>query len=68
MSSYNTYNIIMNSTNVSNIYYTQFTFQFINGSFDIEEDAEICVGQITIPYSWFNINANVYNNASFSYR
>jgi hypothetical protein len=58
----------MNSTNVSNIYYTQFTFPFINGSFDIEEDAEICVGQITIPYSWFNINANVYNNASFSYR
>jgi hypothetical protein len=27
----------------------------------------MCVGNITIPYSWFNINSSLYNNNSFQY-
>ncbi len=63
----NTYNIVLNSSNVIGNYKTQFQYNFINGSFKIGEIAEICVSQVTIPYCWFNINAAVYNNASSRY-
>jgi hypothetical protein len=67
-SDYDLFNLVLNSSNVSNLYNTQFTYNFIGGGFKINNDAQMCVSQITIPYSWFNINGNVYNNSSFSYR
>ena len=60
-------NIILNSSNVIGTYNTQFLFKFLNGSFTINEGSEICISQIIIPYSWFNINAGLYQNATLQY-
>ena len=60
--------IILNSNNVvNNGLNTQFTYAFPQGGFKIEKDAEMCISNLTIPYSWYNVNAQYYNNASFSY-
>ena len=55
------YNIILNSDNVSNNLNSQFKYNFINGNFTIKEGAELTVSEIQIPYSWFNIT-QLYNN------
>lgn len=60
------YNIILNSTNVSNSTNSQYTYKFITGNFVVKENAEICVSQIQIPYSWFNITTN-YQNTQFNF-
>ena len=57
------FNIILNSSNVVNSNNNQFRFKFINGAFNITEGSEMCVGEIQIPYSWFNISTNYNNNA-----
>jgi len=56
------YNIILNSTNVNNSTNSQYKFNFITGNFTVKEGAQICVSQIQIPYSWFNITQNYTNN------
>ena len=61
------FNLILNSSNVTNFDNTTFLYDFANGFFNIEEGAEICVSQIVIPYSFFNINAGLYNNATFQF-
>ena len=61
------YNIILNSSNVIGNSNSQFTYKFINGCYNINDDSEICVSQIIIPYSWFNINGSYYNNATIKY-
>lgn len=65
---YNINNLVLNSTKLSNIYNTQFTYNFIQGAFIIAPNSEMCVSQITMPFSWFNLNATVYNNTTFQYR
>ena len=65
--SYDTFNLVLNSSNVSNLYNTQYTYNFISGNFKIKEGSEICISQISIPYAWFNLNSAVYNNTTFSY-
>lgn len=60
------YNIILNSTNVNNSNNTQYKYNFINGNFKVNDNAEICIGNIQIPYSWFNISA-AYNNNKFNF-
>ena len=62
------YKLILNSSNVVGSNNSQFLYKFTNGSFHIDEGSEITITQITIPYSWFNINSTYYNNASISYR
>ena len=62
------YKIVLNSSNVIGATNSQFLYTFTNGNFKIEEDAEMCASQITIPYSWLNINSSYYSNASISYR
>jgi hypothetical protein len=32
-----------------------YVYNFIGGNFSVKDDMEICVSQVTIPYSWFNI-------------
>jgi hypothetical protein len=61
--------LILNSSDAisSGGNYNLFQFNFINGGFNIEKDAEICLTQATIPYSWPNVSATTYNNASFQY-
>lgn len=57
------YNLILNSNNaVTN---NTYRYNFING-FTILDEAEICISQIQIPYSWYNIT-QAYNNNFFEY-
>ncbi len=55
------FNLVLNSNNA--IDNTTYRFDF-KENFTIHEDAEICISQIQIPYSWFNITS-AYNNRSF---
>ena len=59
--------LVLNSSNVSGIYNTNYTYKFINGSFEVPENSKICVSSVTIPYSWFNVNNLLYINNVFSY-
>ena len=58
------YNLILNSNNAVGIYNTTFRYNFIQGSLKIPHNSEICVSQIVIPYSFFNINSQLYTNSS----
>lgn len=56
------FNIILNSTNdIDPQNNSIYRYQFSNGNFKINEGSEICVSQIQIPYSWYNISS-FYNN------
>jgi len=59
------FNLLLNSSNVINSDNTNFQYRFVNGSFEIEEGSEICVSQIIMPYSFFNLNKALYNNTNF---
>lgn len=58
------YNLILNNTNVSGNNNSTYTFNFTNGAFEIKKDALLCISNITLPYSWYNIST-FYNNQSF---
>ena len=61
-------NLVLNSTNViQNGIKSQYVYNFISGSLTIPKNSQMCISNLTIPYSWFNINQQLYNNASFSY-
>eukprot|EP01039_Chlorochromonas_danica_P002082 gene2082-2274_t len=60
--------IVLNSNNVAtNGTKSQYNYNFINGGLNIPENSLMCVSNVTIPYSWFNVNSNQYNNNSFQY-
>jgi len=61
------FNLLLNSSNVNNSDNTSYLYKFVNGSFEIEEGAEICISQIVIPYSFFNLNKGLYNNTTFQF-
>ena len=61
------YNLVLNNTNAVGIYNTQYKYNFISGSFTINEDSLICISQVIFPYSFFNVNKTLYNNASLQY-
>jgi hypothetical protein len=63
-----TYNLVLNSTNVIGSNNSISKYNFINGAFNINEDSEMCISQIVIPYSWFNINKGYYTNATLQYK
>lgn len=54
------YNLVLNSNNAINN--STFQYKFING-FVINDEAELAISNIQIPYSWFNIT-KAYNNNS----
>lgn len=58
------FNLVLNSSNVVNSNNNVYQYNFLNQSFKINEGATICIGSLTIPYSWYNITS-VYNNKSF---
>jgi hypothetical protein len=62
------YTLVLNSSNVVGSNNSVFKYNFINGAFTINEDSEMCVSQIVIPYSWFNINKAYYTNATLQYQ
>ena len=60
--------IYLNSANViNNGYNSTYNFKFLNGCLNIPENSEMCISNITIPYSWFNIQQQQYNNFVFQY-
>jgi hypothetical protein len=61
------FNLLLNSSNVNNSDNTSYLYKFVNGSFEIEEGAEICISQVVIPYSFFNLNKGLYNNTTFQF-
>ena len=61
------YNLILNSNNVIGSNNTSFRYNFIQGALYIPEDSKICVSQIVIPYSFFNLNLGLYNNTSIRF-
>ena len=56
------YNLVLNTNN--SITPNTFQYQFINGSLQILDEAEICISNLQIPYSWFNVS-KAYNNQTF---
>ena len=62
------FNLVLNSTNVVGSNNSIFKYNFINGAFTINEGSKMCVSQIVIPYSWFNINGTYHNNATLQYK
>ena len=61
------FNLILNNTNVANRDNTRYAYKFISGGLKIYEGAEMCISQVIIPYSWYNVNAGLYNNNTISY-
>jgi hypothetical protein len=57
-------NLILNSANVTN-QPNVFQYNFLNGAFIVPDGSEMCISGITIPYSWYNIQQQYYNNTSF---
>ena len=62
------YTLVLNSSNVIGSNNSIFKYNFIGGSFTINKGSEMCVSQIIIPYSWFNISKSYYSNAVIQYK
>lgn len=56
------YNLVINGSNVVNALKNSYRYEFINGTFEINEGSEIMITSLQIPYSWFNITARNNNN------
>ena len=62
------FSLVLNSTNVSDINKSTFTYNFTKGNFNIPDGAEIMITNIQIPYSFYNITSSYGNNIlSFSF-
>jgi hypothetical protein len=59
------YTLVLNSSNVTTNKNT-YVYNFISNNFTVKDNAEICVSNITMPYSWFNVTSS-YNNKSFQF-
>lgn len=60
--------IVVNSSNVvPGTNNSTFQYNFISGSFNVPDNSEVCISNMTIPYSWYNVNLQYYNNATFQY-
>lgn len=58
--------LVLNSTNSTN-QPNVFQYNFLNGAFVVPDGSELCVSGITIPYSWYNIQQQFYNNTRFQF-
>jgi hypothetical protein len=56
------FTLLLNSSNVIGSNNNTYQYKFVNGNFVIPEGSEMAISQITIPYSWYNITNNYYNN------
>jgi hypothetical protein len=56
------YNLILNKGNSIGRNNTTYQFNFLNGSFTVGKDTKMCIGEMTIPYAWFNITSVYQNN------
>lgn len=60
------FSLLLNSSNLVGNNNNTFRYNFVKGNFNVPEDSEILVSQITIPYSFGNVSAVLGNN-TFSY-
>ena len=60
------YNLIVNSSHVSNANNNTYTYQFKQGSFEVPPNSEAMISSFQIPYSWYNITARN-NNTTFKF-
>lgn len=58
--------IILNSKNISNASNNKLSYTFQNGGVEFKNN-DIALAQISLYYSWFNLNQQLYNNTSCSY-
>jgi len=59
-------NLVLNSNNVvSGSSNTRYSYTVLNSNLTILDEAELCVSNITLPYSWFNVTT-AYNNRTFN--
>ena len=56
------YSLVLNSSNNVSPQNNQFKFNFIGGNLKVPEGSDICVSQVTVPYSWFNVSSQLGNN------
>lgn len=60
--------IVLNSNNVvAGSNNSLYRYSLPNGQVKFEDGDKIAVQSLNVPYSWFNINASLYNNISFQY-
>ena len=63
------FTLVLNSNNVvPNGSNSKLQYKFIEGGINIPDGAEMCLLSATIPYSFFNVRSDYYNNSSFSYK
>jgi hypothetical protein len=56
-----TFSLVLNASNsVPNTNNSQYRYNFIGGNFKTK-NARLCISQVTIPYSWFNISTQWVN-------
>jgi hypothetical protein len=61
-----TFNLVMNSNNViAGSNNSRYSYTFINNNLTLLDEAEICISNITLPYSFYNVTI-AYNNRSFN--
>lgn len=60
------YNLIVNSSHVSNSNKNTYTYQFKQGAFEVPPNSEAMISSFQIPYSFYNITSR-YNNNSFKF-
>lgn len=59
--------ITLNSDNITSTNYNNIlTYNFQGGGVSFQNN-DICLGQMSIYYSWFNISNSIYKNTTFSY-
>jgi hypothetical protein len=62
-----TFTLVLNSNNVvANSNNTLFRYNFLNGAFRVNENAELAISSVVMPYSFFNIS-QAYGNNTFSF-
>ena len=61
-----TFTLVINSGNVIGPNNSLYKYNFINGGLNIPSGSKICISSATIPYSWFNVNLQSYNNSILS--
>lgn len=62
-----TFNLVMNSNNViAGSNNSRYAYTFINNNLTLLDEAEICISNITLPYSFYNVTT-AYNNRSFTF-
>jgi hypothetical protein len=58
--------IFLDAQNISNADNTQLTYKF-SSNVEFKPGTIVAIQTINMFYSWFNINAALYNNNSFTY-